>query len=304
MAVVRWVGRQAMPAGGEDGPVRFAADALSPGIPVRDVRLSPDHAVFIDGVLVPAHRLANGATIRREYQSETLTYLHVELDRHDILLAEGLPAESYLDTGNRGQFAAECGVRPVLVVPAADPVQAALAAYRERGCAPLHLNGASADAAHARLFQRAQDMGWYLTDNPSVTVTSDMPNVRLLASHGPGDLLFRIPAGASQVHLHSRSFFPTEMDAGIRDGRRLGVALASVTLDGVPLPEDAYCAGFYPPESGWRWTDGEACLRVARSRRTAKLRLKIADMKARYWVRLAEPRVAEDRLQILRSGLI
>jgi hypothetical protein len=38
-------------------------------------------------------------------------YVHVELDRHDILLAEGLPAESYLDTGNRAAFGTQGGVR-------------------------------------------------------------------------------------------------------------------------------------------------------------------------------------------------
>jgi hypothetical protein len=44
--------------------------------------------------------LCNGATIRQESVA-VVEYYHVELDAHDIMLAEGLPAESYLDTGNR-----------------------------------------------------------------------------------------------------------------------------------------------------------------------------------------------------------
>jgi hypothetical protein len=33
-----------------------------------------------------------------------VTYYHVELAAHDVILAEGLLCESYLDTGNRAAF--------------------------------------------------------------------------------------------------------------------------------------------------------------------------------------------------------
>src|ERR1019366_10641252 len=56
------------------------------------------------GVLIPIRYLVNGRSIAQEARDE-VTYWHVELARHDILLAEGLPAESYLDTGNRDAFA-------------------------------------------------------------------------------------------------------------------------------------------------------------------------------------------------------
>lgn len=302
IAAVRWIGWQAMPPHGEAGPIRIVAGAISPGVPLRDVRLSPDHAVFIDGVLIPAHRLANGTTIRHEYQYATLTYVHVELDRHDVLLAEGLPVESYLDTGNRSQFAAERGVRPLLVETAADPMQAAMAAYRALACAPLHLNGPGVTSAHARLFQRALAMGWRLTDNADLTVSGDLPRVRPLASQGTSKLLFEIPAGVSQVHLHSRFFTPAEMNTTTPDRRRLGVALTCVTLNGVPLPDDAYCAGFHPPEQAWRWTDGEACLRIPKSPRPATLHLEIADMNARYWVRPSEAVCTETEIPLVTDA--
>jgi hypothetical protein len=35
---------------------------------------------------------------------EEVTYYHVELATHDVILADGLPCESYLDTGNRAAF--------------------------------------------------------------------------------------------------------------------------------------------------------------------------------------------------------
>jgi serralysin len=88
-------------------PVRICASAFAAGIPARDLLLSPDHAVFVEdergGVLIPVGNLVNGATIARQ-QVDGITYFHVELRKHDVLIAEGLKAESYLDTGNRASF--------------------------------------------------------------------------------------------------------------------------------------------------------------------------------------------------------
>ena len=104
---VVWLGRRRVFGTGDRDralvdPVRVRAGAFGT-VPVRDLLLSPDHAVFFEGVLVPVHLLIDGETIVQE-RHETVVYHHVELERHDVLLAEGLPAESYLDTGNRGKF--------------------------------------------------------------------------------------------------------------------------------------------------------------------------------------------------------
>ncbi len=55
-------------------------------------------------MLIPARLLVNGASIVQETGFDTVTYFHVELAEHAILLAEALEAESYLDTGNRAMF--------------------------------------------------------------------------------------------------------------------------------------------------------------------------------------------------------
>lgn len=81
-------------------PVRVQSGAFGEGVPHRDLWLSPDHAVFVGGGLIPVRYLVNGASIAAEPR-DLVSYWHVELPRHDVLLAEGLPCESYLDTGNR-----------------------------------------------------------------------------------------------------------------------------------------------------------------------------------------------------------
>ena len=86
-------------------PVRIMAGALADGVPQRDLCVSPDHAMFLDGRLVPAILLVNGTTIVQERHVTEVTYWHVELPEHGLLLAEGAPSESYLDHGNRAQYA-------------------------------------------------------------------------------------------------------------------------------------------------------------------------------------------------------
>ena len=98
---VRWLGHRRIDY--HTHPVRVRAGAFGAAQPVRDLILSPDHAVFIGGVLIPIRTLINGSSVVQE-TVEAITYFHLELPEHDVLFAEGLPAESYLDTGNRVLF--------------------------------------------------------------------------------------------------------------------------------------------------------------------------------------------------------
>jgi hypothetical protein len=81
------------------------ACAISDNVPCRDLLLSPDHAVFIDGILIQAGALVNGTSIVRENRvSPTFTYYHVELEDHSLILAENMPAESFVDNVDRMAF--------------------------------------------------------------------------------------------------------------------------------------------------------------------------------------------------------
>jgi hypothetical protein len=106
---IRWIGVSRIDLDRHPGrrsvaPIRILAGAFGEGLPRRDLRLSPDHAVYVDGVLIPIQYLENGTTIRREAIGGVVMYYHVELDEHAVLVADGLPVESYLETGGRAHF--------------------------------------------------------------------------------------------------------------------------------------------------------------------------------------------------------
>ena len=84
-------------------PVRVEAHAFGPNEPNAPLYLSPDHAIFSQGVLIPVKHLINGDTIR-QVAVDSITYFHIELAEHGVIRAEGLPVETYLDTEDRSSF--------------------------------------------------------------------------------------------------------------------------------------------------------------------------------------------------------
>jgi len=80
-----------------EGPVKIARFAIDGKAPHSDLYISPTHAIYIDGILIPVGNLVNGVTIVADAKPEalSLTLLHIELDTHDAILAEGLAVESF-----------------------------------------------------------------------------------------------------------------------------------------------------------------------------------------------------------------
>ncbi len=121
-------------------PVRVSAGALGAGLPARDLWLSPDHAVFVNSVLVPVKLLANGTSIV-QMKRDRVIYFHVELPGHDIILAEGLPVESYLGVGDRMDFGARGDATRLFPDFAAHLAPNAAWIWETRSAAPLVTTG-------------------------------------------------------------------------------------------------------------------------------------------------------------------
>jgi hypothetical protein len=167
-----WIGRRSIDArdhrhSANVWPVRVRAGALAENCPHRDLYLSPDHAVFVDGVLIPIKHLINDISIAQTSVDE-VTYYHIELPQHDVLLAEGLAAESYLDTGDRSKFE-NAGAVVALYPDLSDLGLNAGMVWEAYGCAPLILCGPLVEAVrHRTKFRAADHAAWGQLELPRV----------------------------------------------------------------------------------------------------------------------------------------
>jgi hypothetical protein len=276
VTAIRWIGHRFIDlmrhASAERAqPIRICANAFAEGVPLRDLLVSPDHAIYVDGMLVPARLLQNGATIVHEDRLRTLRYFHVELDRHAIILAEGLPAESYLDTGNRCAFE-NAGV-PVVLHPdlLADDGQA----RRESlSCAPFAADAERVEPIWRRLALRASRLGFAVaepatTTDPALRLLIDGHECWPVASIGYRHV-FVLPRYAASVRLLSRATAPCDVAPWVEDRRRLGIAVGRIVLSGPagpvemladdPALSDGWWAAEQDGSTVWRWTNGNAAL--------------------------------------------
>jgi hypothetical protein len=158
---VIWTGRRSIdiarhPRPDDVRPIRIFAGAFAPGVPERDLLLSPRHAVYVGGNLFKAHALINGATVVQERHARFVTYHHIELEAHDIVMAEGLPTESYLDTGKRNAFEGEGSLILHPDFKTQDYVTL---------CAPLIRTGDRLQKLRQHLLTRALALGFTATDD-------------------------------------------------------------------------------------------------------------------------------------------
>ena len=258
---VSWVGGRAMRAGDHDGqdaafPVRIRRDAFADNVPHRDLLVTPEHCILTEAGLTPARMLVNDASILVDRSIPDYEFFHVELERHGILLSEGLTTESYLDTGNRALFV-QAG--PV----AATRPDAVMAA-------PLVVARAVVEPIWHRLADRARTLG-LAADRADVSFT-DQPDLRVLLDdgrevsacwHNAQRHMFQLPRGARPVRLLSRAAVPAETVGPFVDDRRtLGVAVDKLVLwhgleEQVVQPNGRALSGWHD-DDGARWTDGNA----------------------------------------------
>ena len=269
---LRWVGSRSIDAadipGDEDAyPVRIRAGAFAPGLPLRDLLVTGEHGIHVGGGLIPVRMLVNGRSILRDTAIARYTVHHVEFDTHAIMLAEGLPVESYLDTGNRASFDG-AGSR----APGRAWSRRARRSGRGDAAVPLTVARAAVEPVWRALSRRADLLG--LASLPDLPLSGDPGLGVLLADgqvlpprwHSGERHLFHLPDGARPVRLLSRSARPSEVVGPfVDDRRRLGVGVSRITLwngltDTVLQASELSGVGWHGLEDGQRWTDGEATL--------------------------------------------
>jgi hypothetical protein len=256
---VIWIGSRRVrcdnhPRPHEVNPVRIKAGAFGDGMPVRDLVVSPGHALYVDGVLIPAHSLINGATIVQE-QVERVRYFHIELDAHDVILAEGLACESYLDDGNRDTFGN--AMEYTALHGRLDPVS------WDQACAPMVAAGPQLTSVQASLHDRALAMGWTRSEEPNLCLLADGVAIAPVMTKA-NRYWFAVPA-CSDLVLSSNASILAQVMPGLPDTRQLGVAVSDLKLDGQSVDlAQAFTHGAHDLEThgvqAWRWTNGAAYL--------------------------------------------
>ncbi len=260
---VTWLGQRTIdcrrhPSPRTIWPVRLLAGAFGSGRPARNLWLSPDHAVFIDGCLVPIRHLVDGSLIAQTEMDE-VTFHHVELASHSVILADGMPCESYLDTGNRTMF--ENGS----FVASFERDSARIWAHA--GCAPLLEDGPQLTAMRARLADRAIALGY----RP--------PPVRDMCVSTVGTARMVVPQDVQGVRLVS----PSSRTGS--DRRRLGALVSGFRIDGnrYGVADFRLGLGFHEIEQHGpntvRWTDGDAMIDIGRADTARHLEVDIVAFK-------------------------
>jgi hypothetical protein len=240
-------------------PAIVRRGALADNVPNRDLHVTKGHSLLIDDVLIPVEFLVNHRSIEWDNHAQEVRIYHLETATHEVLVANGAPAESYRDDGNRWLFHnASTGWDQ----PPKPP------------CAPVLTGGPIVDAIWRRLLDRCgarQPMP--LTEDPDLHLLLD--GVRLNPRWRRGESHeFILPRKPGSLRVVSRAGSPSELGLA-RDPRLLGVAIRSIQVWNGARPrvmeaaDPALTEGFHDFEAdqdgggGFRWTNGDALLPAA-----------------------------------------
>ena|GEM_PF-533581 len=240
---------------GPSTPVIVRKGALGPNVPVKDLRVTKGHAFYLNDVLIPLEFLVNHRNIVWDDHAQEVDLYHIETDAHDVLIANGAPAESYRDDGNRWLFQ---NANTGWDLPPLEPF------------APVLTGGPIVDEVWRRILDRdAKTHAAPTTVDPDLHLIVDGTRIDAVAHHG-ARYTFRLPSVPKPVCIASRAAAPAEVGYA-RDPRRLGVAVTRIMASGgtalriVKADDPALADGFhgYEPAQGHRWTDGEATIPAA-----------------------------------------
>ncbi|NVN06755.1 Hint domain-containing protein [Asaia spathodeae] len=250
-------------------PVRVKKNALSDGIPHKDLLITPEHCLYLEKKFIPVRLLVNGSSIFYDRNINEYTYYHIETSSHSVIWADGALTESYLDTGNRSKFFADYEKNTSNRLTKSWPEDAA---------APLAVSREIVEPIFHKIEKRSFALG-FVKGEDSRERTYD-PQIALLLSSGDkiypirshADLvIFKIPAGSDHVRIMSRAGRPSDLEGNFVDDRRvLGLRVGkiiqfSAARSGqlIECDEANFSNGWHALEGdGSRWTNGDAYINI------------------------------------------
>jgi len=233
-------------------PVIVRKGALARNVPHSDLRVTKGHSLYIADALIPVECLVNHRSILWDDHAQEVALYHIELETHDVLLANGAPAESYRDDGNRWLF---------------ENANSGWDLPSKPLYAPVFTGGAIVDQVWRHLLERAGP-------RPGVPLTGDADLHLVVDSRRIGPerrdglrQTFHLAGRPADVRIVPRASAPQELGLS-RDPRVLGVALRQLeVIQGartltVGADDPRLTEGFYgfEDDDGIRWTNGDAAV--------------------------------------------
>lgn len=174
-------------------PVIVRAGALAIGVPSRDLHVTRHHALLVQDVALAVEHLINDASVIWDERAQVVEYHHLELDAHDILVADSAPAESFRDDGNANQFQNRATREASAPMPP---------------CRPVVESGAQLDRAWAHvaaLVPGRKAVGW--TADFGLHLVVDDRRVEGIRSRN-GTWSFDLPEGFGSISIGSHTTIP------------------------------------------------------------------------------------------------
>ena len=209
-------------------PVRVIKNAISDGVPYKDMLITAEHCLFFRDRFVPVRMLVNGVSIFYDKSITSYDYYHVETEQHSVITADGMLTESYLDTGNRSSFRQEGKIATL---------RGAVKNWADDAGAPLGVERSFVEPLFRALEWRENSVVGTKISTTKIETTTD-PDLHLITQTGAvirpmrktaHHYSFMLPPNTESVRIVSRSSRPSDVIGPFVDDRRyMGVAVADV----------------------------------------------------------------------------